>query len=124
MTRRVLDVGNCGPDHSTITQVIKANFDAAVDKADRGSDALSLLQEHDYSLVMVNRLLDIDGSSGMDVISSIQKQYPDVPIMLITNFADHQAAAVKSGYVPSFGKREVSSNATVELLGQYLGQST
>lgn len=122
MTRRVLDVGNCGPDHSTITQLIKANFDAAVDKADRGSDALSLLQKHDYSLVMVNRLLDIDGSPGMDVIASIQEQHPNVPVMLITNFADHQAAAVKSGCVPGFGKRDVSSTATLELLKQYLGQ--
>ena len=55
-----------------ITQVIKANFDAAVDKADRGSDALSLLQEHDYSLVMVN-----PGRRSCPGITSMKTESPD-----------------------------------------------
>ena len=121
MSKRVLDVGNCGPDHSTVTQVIRANFEGVtVDKADHAVDALEQLAGNDYKLVMVNRLLDVDGSPGMDVIESIQKAHSDTPVMLITNFEDHQSAAVEAGCVPGFGKRDVSSNATVELLATYL----
>ena len=121
MTRRVLDIGNCGPDHGAISQLISAQFDAVVDQADRAVDALKLLANNDYALAVVNRLLDIDGTPGMDVVKSVQDQYPDLPIMLITNFEEHQQAAIAAGCVPGFGKRELSSNATVELLGQYLG---
>ena len=120
MPQRVLDIGNCGPDHGAITQLVTAQFDAVVDGADRAGDALKLLADKDYALVMVNRLLDIDGSPGMDVIKSVKEQYPDLPVMLITNFEEHQQAAVAEGCVPGFGKRELSSNSTVELLGQYL----
>lgn len=122
MSKRVLDVGNCGPDHSTITQVIRSNFkEVTVDKADRGNEALSQLSANDYQLVMVNRLLDIDGSSGMDVVASIRDQHPDVPVMLITNFEEHQSAAVAAGCVRGFGKRDVSANATLDLLREFIG---
>ena len=65
MPKRALDIGNCGPDNSTITQIVTGHFDAVVDKAHRGDDALSQLSERAYDLVKVNRLLDIHGSYGM-----------------------------------------------------------
>ena len=84
--RRLLDIGNCVPDHSAITSLVTANFDAQVDQAHRLEDAATLLGQHEYSLVLVNRLLDCDGSSGLDVIRSLKAEWPDVPIMMITNF--------------------------------------
>ena len=119
--KRVLDVGNCGPDHAGIRAFVEANFDVGVDQADRLEDALQSLERTDYALILVNRELDCDGSDGTNVIRAIkQSRWSSVPIMLITNFADHQAASLVHGAVPGFGKKSLGSSATVDLLRPYL----
>ena len=120
MTKRVLDVGNCGPDHASITELICHHFDAVVDQADRGTDALDLLAANQYSLALVNRLLDCDGSEGLDVIRALREQYPDVPVMMITNYPEHQQQAIESGAQPGFGKQDLRSDVTKSLLATYL----
>lgn len=117
---RVLDVGNCGTDHAAIAQLIRKRFDAVVDQAHQATDALSLLNSHDYRLATVNRLLDSDGSPGIDVIAQIRARFPSVPVMMITNFPDHQDAAIAAGAVRGFGKNDLRSNTTVDLLRAYL----
>ena len=120
MAKRVLDIGNCGPDHGAIEHMIRTHFDAHVDAAHTAADALPLLARHPYDLVLVNRLLDIDGSPGMDVIALVQQEHVEVPVMLITNFEDYQQAAVAAGAVPGFGKNSIDNAETIELLATYL----
>lgn len=120
MPKRVLDIGNCGPDHGSITDLITSNFDAVVDQADRGPDAVSLLKNHEYALAVVNRILDCDGSSGMDIIRDLKNDHPDLPVMLITNFEEHQKAAIEIGAEPGFGKSNLRDASTVDLLAEYL----
>ena len=120
MSKRVLDVGNCGPDHHSLTMMVTNNFDATVDQAHQAGDALSLLAENNYALVVVNRLLDCDRSPGMDVIKQVQEQHPDVPVMLVTNFDEHQKAAVAAGCKPGYGKNDLFSPASIELFSCYL----
>ena len=120
MPKRVLDIGNCGPDHAALTELIRSNFDAAVDRADRLTDAVSLLERGGYSLALVNRLLDGDGSPGIDVIRSLREKYPELPMMMLTNFDDHQQTAVAAGAVAGFGKRDLQSESTLSLLANYL----
>lgn len=120
MTKRVLDIGNCGLDHGSIEHMIQTNYDAEVDAARAASDALSLLGQQAYDLVLINRLLDIDGSPGMDVLSLVREQNADVPVMLITNFPEYQQAAIDAGAVPGFGKSSIGTAETIELLSTYL----
>jgi DNA-binding response OmpR family regulator len=120
MTKRVLDIGNCGPDHHSLTKLVAANFDAAVDQAHQAVDALSLLEQNEYSLVVVNRLLDCDGTAGMAVISQLKAKYPELPVMLVTNFEEHQQAAIEAGCQPGYGKNDLFSDATIALLSKYL----
>ena len=120
MTKRVLDIGNCGPDHGAIERMIRSNFDAEVDAAHTGADAMPMLTSQNYDLVMVNRILDIDGSSGMQVITDVLRDFPKVPVMLITNYEEHQQAAVDAGAVRGFGKNAVEAPGTAELLSDYL----
>lgn len=120
MTKRVLDIGNCGPDHHSLTKLVTNNFDAAVDQAHQAVDALSMLEKDDYALAVVNRLLDCDGSSGMDVIRQVKEKYSDLPVMLVTNFEEHQAAAVAAGCEPGYGKNDLFSDSTIKLLSNYL----
>jgi len=120
MGKRVLDVGNCGPDHSSIKDLIQRNFGAEIVRAHGHSSALAELQQGTFDLVLVNRLMDADGSSGLEVIQSVVEQFAETPVMMITNFSEHQASAVAAGAAPGFGKSQLHSPDTVRLLQQYL----
>ena len=114
--KRILDVGNCGPDHAGITRFFKKHFDCEVDQADRASDALAKLHSQSFDLVVVNRKLDIDYSDGIDIIRQIKAtpELAEVPVMLITNYADQQEVAMEAGAVRGFGKLEYQQPETLE----------
>jgi CheY-like chemotaxis protein len=114
--KRILDIGNCGPDHAGITRFFKKHFDCEVDQADRAGDALTKLQNQAFDLVVVNRKLDIDYTDGIDVIRQIKStpELAEVPVMLITNYAEYQEAAVAAGAVRGFGKLEYQQPETLE----------
>jgi CheY-like chemotaxis protein len=122
MPQRVLDVGNCGPDHGAIRRLVESRFDARVDQAHQADDALKALERQPYALVLVNRQLDCDYSDGIEVIRQIKArpELADVPVMLVTNYAEHQAAAQQIGAVAGFGKSALASDETVERLRTYL----
>lgn len=114
--KRILDIGNCGPDHAGITRFFKSHFDCEVLQADRAVDALEKLKAQPFDLVVVNRKLDIDYSDGLEVIREIKAtpELSNVPVMMITNYAEHQDAAVAAGAVRGFGKLEYNQPETLE----------
>ena len=122
MSKRVLDIGNCVPDHRAIVALIESNFDAQVCQADQWDDAAEQLRSQPFDLVLVNRKLDIDYSDGLEVIRRI-KQDPllkSLPVMLVTNFAEHQQQAVQAGAVEGFGKQSLRAPETVQKLEPFL----
>ncbi|HEY6563694.1 MAG TPA: response regulator, partial [Pirellulaceae bacterium] len=127
MTRRVLEVGNCDYDHRTLAAVLSAQFSASVIRAHGISDALGALEqataEHTrFDLVLVNRLMDRDGAEGIEIIRAIQRdpRFQATPVMMITNFEEHQRRATAEGAVPGFGKAQVHAAQTQETLRPYL----
>jgi CheY-like chemotaxis protein len=123
MSKLVLDVGNCVPDHSAITSFLTSRFDCRVLQADRAEDALATLREQDVALVLVNRKLDVDYSDGVDVIRQIKTdpQLASIPVMLVTNYPEHQETAMKIGAVRGFGKLEFGKPETLQRLQPILG---
>lgn len=121
--KRILDVGNCRPDHAAITQFFKKHFECEVAQADQAADALDALRTGSFDLVVVNRKLDIDYSDGLEVIKQIKAdpQTAGVPVMLITNFEEHQTAAEQVGAVRGFGKLEYDKPEAVEMARLALG---
>lgn len=122
MTKTLLDCGNCGPDYNTIRKLVKSNFDAAVIQTHGAEDTLDVLRNRAIDLVIVNRKLDRDYTDGMEVIKAI-KADPDVghvPVMLITNYEEHQLAAIEAGCVRGFGKLAINESATREAIAPYL----
>lgn len=119
---RILDVGNCVPDHSTLTRYLTRHFICAVHEAPDGPRAMEKLKAERYDLVLVNRKLDIDHSDGLEVIKQIKADpaTKEVPVMMITNYADHQDAAVAAGALRGFGKLEYDEPETLERLKQVL----
>jgi CheY-like chemotaxis protein len=122
MPKRVLDVGNCVPDHAAIRRLLETQFQAEVTQTHGREDTLEALQRQAFDLVLVNRKLDEDYSDGMEIIGQI-KAHPALaktPCMLITNYAEQQEAAVAAGAEYGFGKMELRSPDTHEKLARFL----
>jgi CheY-like chemotaxis protein len=122
MSKRVLDVGNCGPDFGSLTRYLTTNFDCTVDQAHGAEDALVKLRGGDYALVTINRKLDRDYSDGVEILKLIKAdpKLQATPVMIVTNYADHQDAAVALGAERGFGKLEYNNPATKEKLAKFL----
>ncbi len=124
MTRRVLDVGNCDYDHGAIRALIQRHCTAEVVRAHRQADALEKLKEGPFDLVLVNRVFDEDGSEGLDLIRAMKadNDLTQVPVMLLTNYAEHQQQAALEGAVVGFGKGALKDPQTWDQLHPYLSE--
>ncbi len=122
MSKRVLNVGQCRPDQHAIRALLRSHFDVEVVSADLLDDALESLNRDRYDLVLINRKLDRDGSDGLEVLRAVRRseRHGDVPVMLVSNYPEAQAAAIAAGALPGFGKSELDAPQTVEKLRQVL----
>jgi ActR/RegA family two-component response regulator len=122
--RRVLDVGNCGPYHTSIRRMLTTNFGAEVIQTHGLDDTLAALQKNFFDLVLINRKLDNDYSDGTVILERIKTnpEYSDLSVMLITNYPEHQANAVALGALPGFGKLEIDTPETRAKLAKVLSK--
>lgn len=123
MPKRVLDVGQCVPDHAAIRRLIEGRFKAQVVQAHGPHDAIAALRSGPFDLVLINRKLDADYSDGIDILRAIKAdaELASVPVMLVTNFPEHQQAAIAAGAEEGFGKARLADQATREKLERFLG---
>jgi two-component system chemotaxis response regulator CheY len=120
--KRVLSVGQCFADHSGITRVLRGSFGAEVVGADSQREALDLLRQESFALLLVNRVFDADESSGVDLIRAVkaEEELRDIPVMLVSNYEDAQAQAVREGAVPGFGKAALGQPHMLARVEPYL----
>ncbi len=120
--KRVLSAGQCLADNWSISRFIRKHFDAEVLTADSASEALAQLRAGGFDLVLVNRVFDADGSSGLEMIKEMQAdpKLQVIPVMLVSNYEDPQRQAVELGAVPGFGKAAVGQPQTVARLKAFL----
>ncbi len=126
MPKKVALVGHCGPDSSYLRMIVaKAGRDIQVLSADDENELKQLL-DRGVDLLLLNRQLDFgfDDDEGVAVIRKLRPHYPNVKMMLVSNYPDAQAAAVKAGALPGFGKREMSGPRVPELIRQALGEAS
>jgi len=121
--RKVLDVGQCNADNSQISGLLQKHFDVQVDRSHSLDQAIESATSTKYDLILINRLLDADGSEGMDVLNSLKNNSAsaETPVMIVSNYQEAQDKAVASGAVAGFGKSALNSPETLERLTQYLG---
>lgn len=122
MSVQVLDVGQCRPDHAAIRRLIEGNFAAQVVQTDQLKDTLAALRAGTFALVLINRKLDLDYSDGLEILTAIKSDpaLRDTPVMLITNYAEHQQTAIAAGGVAGFGKAQLAEPSTLEKLAEFL----
>lgn len=113
---RILNVGQCGYDSAQIESLLTREFGATVEHCPTKHDAIERYATHQYDLTLVNRLLDYDHSSGLDVIRELLNIQNLTPIMLVSNLADAQDSAVELGAVRGFGKAKLNTPETIQLI--------
>ena len=122
MPKKIALVGHCGPDSSFLRiAVSKAEREAMILSIDDDGDLKRALDDG-VDLLLLNRQLDygFDTHEGVALLKKIRSKYPAVKAMLVSNYADAQAAAVAEGALPGFGKREIGSPRVNELLREAL----
>jgi two-component system, chemotaxis family, chemotaxis protein CheY len=122
MAKKVALVGHCGPDSSFLRiAVSRAAKDVQVVMADDTSELTQLLTDG-VDLLLLNRQLDygFDDREGVAVIRRLRPHYPNVKMMLVSNYPEAQAAAVAEGALPGFGKRELSSPKVADMIREAL----
>ena len=119
---RVLSVGQCSFDHATISRTLEHAFDVRVHDAVARDDALEMLRSEPFDLVLVNRIIDRDGSSGLELIRAIKAdpELAGLAVMLVSNYGDAQADAVAIGALRGFGKVELRDPATRDRIAEVL----
>lgn len=120
--KRVLSAGQCFADHSSISRVLRGSFGAEVVGTDTARQALELLREGSFALVLVNRVFDADGSAGVDLIRALKadEELRSVPVLLVSNYEDAQAEAVRAGAEPGFGKAALGQPYMLARVEKYL----
>jgi len=120
--QRILDIGQCGFDHSNISSFLTSHFDVEVDRAHQWTDAEAKLQEQSYDLILINRLLDRDRSEGLLILKQLKAtdDYSNIPVMLVSNYEDAQQTAMAAGAVSGFGKSDLNSNETKQKIASVL----
>ena len=121
---RILDVGQCGFDGPRMEGLWRARLGAQVDRVATGPQALALLAEEGdaFDLMLVNRELAADGSSGLAVIDAVRKAGYDLPIMLVSDREDAQDEAVSHGALRGFGKAKLGDNSTLDRVREVAGE--
>jgi two-component system chemotaxis response regulator CheY len=118
MSKKVVLVGHCGPDSSYLTSAVRKAEPAAEVIVARGMDDLQRHLDAGVDLILFNRLLEYgyEEEEGVALLARLREAYPGVAMMLVSNYADAQAAAVAAGALPGFGKREIGSARVTQLL--------
>lgn len=125
MTATVISAGQCGFDSGGISRMI-GNVGGSVITTDSMQTTLAKALEIQPNLILINRIFDATGESGLECIKKFKedKGLQNLPLMLISNYEDAQQQAVALGALRGFGKRSLSDKAVIQLLKQILQSST
>jgi DNA-binding NarL/FixJ family response regulator len=98
--------------------VKKALPEVSIVSADDSRELSRALEATDPALVLFNRELgySFDPSTGVETIELLRRSYPNLKMILVSNYTEAQQAAVAAGALPGFGKRELGTPRVLELL--------
>jgi two-component system chemotaxis response regulator CheY len=113
---RVLSVGQCGYDHGRLSRFLRDTFATATDRVDTTDEAIDALRSGQYGVVLVNRVFDGDGASGLALIGAIKADaaLAHLPTMLVSNYPEAQAEATSLGAFAGFGKADLGKSKARE----------
>ena len=116
--KRVVLVGHCGADSFALRRAIAEAVPEVEIVAAESKEKLATVARGGVALVLVNRTLDygFGFSDGVDLIEATRVDFPELKMMLVSNYEDAQASAVQAGALPGFGKSELRGPRVKKLL--------
>ena len=89
------------------------------------AEALQRLRREAYALVLVNRIFDADGDSGVELIRRVKadEALRSIPVLLVSNYADAQREAVDAGAEPGFGKAALGRPEMLDRVRPFLADA-
>ncbi len=122
--KRIILIGHCGPDSSYLRMAARQADPKAVIVAADDEQTLQQALGVGGGLYLINRQLDygMRESMGVELIRRLKKEYPQLKMMLISNYPEAQAEAIAAGALPGFGKREIGTPRVGELIRAALEQ--
>lgn len=119
----LLLVGHCRPDTSYLTLSLRKALPQAVVKSITDQQELDkAIATHPADapppLLLINRTLEpgFSADSGLDLIRDLHAAHPQLRLMLVSNYPDAQAQAVRLGALHGFGKNDLGSPRLAEVL--------
>lgn len=114
--RRVLSVGQCSFDHGNLSRAFRNHFQAELIPTVDEASAIRDFSQGDYDLVLVNRLFDEDGASGLEFLKKHIHafQTAQTPVMLVSNFPEAQAEAMALGARRGIGKSSLGTDGFLQ----------
>jgi len=124
MQKTIALVGHCGPDSSYLRMAAMSAERGVAVVAAEDDESLKRILDGGVNLLLINRVLDFgfDETDGVSLIRKLRPYYPNVNMMLISNYPDAQADARAAGAMAGFGKREIGSERAKQLLRDGLGE--
>jgi DNA-binding NarL/FixJ family response regulator len=103
--------------------VKKAVADVNIVSADDSRTFADQLEKNQADLILFNRELGFgfEPDTGVEAIRLLHRSNPNLKMILVSNYAEAQQAAVAAGALPGFGKRELGTPRVLEVLREALG---
>jgi CheY-like chemotaxis protein len=119
---RIVSLGQCGVDHPAIARFCREAVGAEVVGTETFAQTLAV---EGADLILVNRVLDATGESGLDCIRRFRADPARhaTPIVLVSNYADAQRDAQALGAAAGFGKSSLNRPESTAALRAALGLS-
>jgi CheY-like chemotaxis protein len=119
---KIVSLGQCGVDHPAIVRFCRDAAGAGAEVVDTETFAQTLAVEG-ADLILVNRILDATGESGLDFIRQFRADpaRQATPVVLVSNYADAQREAQALGAMPGFGKSSLNRPESAAALRTALG---
>jgi hypothetical protein len=92
-----------------------------VESAYSAEEGRKMIASGNYPLVLVNRIIDGDGSSGVEFIREMKDAGVQTTMMLVSDYASAQEAAVAAGAVLGFGKSAMDGDDVLQRVREGLG---
>ena len=95
--RRVLIVDD-NPNMSNLLSDMLEVFDFSSQRASDGEEALSLLNQEDFSLLITD--LRMPKMTGLELLKAVKDKYPKLPVVVITGYSteatEHELLTAKA----------------------------
>ncbi|MBS3077208.1 response regulator [Candidatus Pacearchaeota archaeon] len=100
--KKVLIVGPCYADAQSLKKSLGSEFSTSIMDVTKAEEAKNILRQRKIDLILISKFLVGDKSPGMEFLSYIKENNPEIPVVLLTRFPETQKEALEKGAAASF----------------------